>query len=309
MKAVDLLLLPVSDLPNVQTIILTGDDQVLKRILTKHISDALLKDDREDLETNKVEKLLTTMKEGSVLGSRLVVIDFEGKWCRLPNFLSTLTYIAHSDDAFIIRSSDIPTGLTPNNACKMVDCTFSSHKKTREKLAKVLATYYKINIFDDALKKVVERTDDTAQLESSLLTLELACSINLHITVADVGKLLKERSAKRDIPRSLIRRNIPKLVKDMEETDSPPYFLTILHNTLLRIHGWLEMTLGGMKEDEVFDLLKVPARAKRDWRLLRKYYSSRIVREVLEATADAFDSFIRGRPWQERLRFALKKLS
>jgi len=308
MKPYDILQTAIVELQVPQAVVLIGEDTVLKRIVFNRLIEAVAKDDRESHDVKSAEQLSGILTESSIFGSRLLTVSFDGKWGKIQSLGPALTAFKETDDCLILRTLELPTGQTFDHLWAVCECKKPSNKKQREKMISVLAPLYGVKFFEDAQKKFAERAEETSQIESALLTLSLAINPHFSVTVADVTKVLKDQSQRKDILRAFLRHNIPRISKEVAETDSPPYTLTILHSTLLRAYTWLEMLEAEVKEDEISELLKIPPRFRREWRLVKEFYSNRAIREVLESTADAYSASISGRPWQEKLQKALEKL-
>lgn len=308
MKVNDVLSTPIAELNVPPVTLFIGEDSVLKRIVMNRLIAGVTKDDRESHETKHTEQMANMIDEASVFGSRLVVIDFTGKWGKTASLVAAVERVKSTDDCIMIRTEEPPSGQTLDHLWAVVDCKKPANKKAREKLISLLAPIYEVKLFEDALKKMAERTEETSQIESALLTLSLVARPGLSVTLNDVGMVLREQSARKDIPRALLRHNMARVSRELSDTDSPPYVLTVLHGTLLKIYTWLEMTEAEVKEEEIAEALKIPPRFRREWRGVKATYSNRAIREVMEATADAFDAATHGRPWLERLQKVLTKL-
>jgi DNA polymerase III delta subunit len=287
--------------------LLTGDDEVIKSVFSRRLETLAKKDDRELLTTKSLDHLANVLTEGSIFGSRFIQIDYEGKWGKSSDLERALSSISQSEDFVVVRSAEPPS--QPYLALfEEVECKKPKAKKSKEKWISFLASLYSVNFYEDALKKFAERAEDSALAESAIMTLGLAFPPNHHVTQSDVDKVLKEPTAKKDITRALLKKNLIKLAREMRDPDSPVYALTILHSTLFNIYCWLEMTQGGMEEEEVGDALKISPHFRKDWKLLKRHYSSKAVREVLEVTAECYEDEITGIQWSEKLQYALKKL-
>ena len=311
MKALDFF--DLNDRSQISNIIfLIGDDEVLKVLVYQKLL-ILLSDldlELESFEVSNIKEISDRLTEGSLFGNRLVVFNLNNTSnVDLDIFNQSILQAKESQDFFIIKVTQADVKQIQHLITE-VDCKKVNTNKFKEKLISLRLSHYNLKITEEGLKKLVERSEGTSQIESTIKALAFAIGEENTINVYDIAKSTAEPPSRKDILRALITGNVLRLSKELFEGD-PLYTLTIFHNSLFKLYTWLEMTENGSKEEEekAISLLNISKRSLKEWKASSKKFASRIIREVLESTTEAYQDVISGRDsWREKIQFFLRKL-
>lgn len=317
MKAIELL--EAAECPGnlAKAILLYGDDSTYQSILSLKLAAWMVKDDREDHRATTVAEVTRIIDQGSLYGSRLVIIEAEApsarkefSWQPSANFLTILKELRQTEDQVILRAQECPSY---SNMCQglmdLIEVKKPTYKKTREKIIQARVAAKKLKITADALKKLVDQTDDLASIEIPLNVMFLCLEEGQEIGVRDLEKVLREPVLKRDITRALLRHNPIRLAKEVKDSTEPILLLTILQSNLLKLYCWVEMVQAKIAVEKIATQLQIPQRFLRDWKLAVKYYSAQAIRQVMEVVECAFLMEISGNSdWRDKLQQALRQL-
>jgi len=103
--------------------------------------------------------------------------------------------------------------------------------------------------------------------------------------------------------------NTPRIIKEVLSGE-PVFTLTVLHSVLLRLYTYLEMEEAGATDDAIMEILNLQKRSLKNWKATKTKYSSKLIRQLMEVTANCYQQVMWGRTevWKEELQFQIKKL-
>lgn len=286
--------------------VLTGDDLTLK-ILVQQCLQTCSKVEHGNTEKNEVksaDEIAKKIFEGTLFGERFLVFDFaeKAKWGKTDKFRRSLIEAKENKDIVVIKAEDLPTVSPPlTDVVTEIVCKHPSHNKTRQKLIKLRLEHYKLKASDEAVKRFTDRSEFTAEIETTCTVLHLAFPEGHTVTPAEVEKASAEPPARKDITRALLKGNLPRLQKEINE-GAPLYVLVVLFNNLHKLYTYLQMDDAKKEEEEICTLLGLPPRFRKEWHGAKGKYSSLAVRELLNVVAESYDSVIHGREhWKSKL--------
>lgn len=311
MKAMDYLSEPKKP-PKIS--VLMGEDDHLKVLVSQKLVAESEIGDAEKYEVTGIGDIVRTLGEGSLFGRRLAVFDLttKKKWGRLDALAAVFRECALNDDQIIIRTTEAPSfkDLGLDRDLTVIECDIIKHKKTREKLIKLRADHYDVQLSEEAMTALLERTEATGEVENTLLSLKYAYGLHHKMKASDVERATRKPEERENLAKAILIGNSPRIAKQIKEGE-PPLTLTIMHNTLLKLYTFLEMSsVKEAKEDDIVEYLQIHKRSLKDWRAAKTKYAPRAVRELMEAVTEAFQRVTRGdtESWRELLQFKFKNL-
>lgn len=290
--------------------VLTGDDLTLK-ILVQQCLQTHSKVEHGNTEKNEVksaDEIANKIFEGTLFGERFLVFDFaeKAKWGKTEKFRRALREAKENKDCVVIKAEDIPTINPPlTDVVTEIVCKHPSHTKTRQKLIRLRLDHYQLKASDEAVKRLTDRSEFTAEIETTCTALYLAYPEGHTVTPAEVEKASAEPPARKDITRALLKGNLPRLTKEISE-GAPLYVLVVLFNNLHKLYTYLQIAEARKddpkKDEEICNLLSIPPRFRKEWHGAKGKYSSLAVRELLNTVAESYDSVIHNREhWKSKL--------
>jgi DNA polymerase III delta subunit len=284
-----------------------GEDLVLRKMVTDHIQRLLRrgKEDTERLEVASVQAVLSTIDEGSLFGSRLLIIDV-AKWQGIKLLESKLPSLRETGDQVIIRGDKLVDGIN----VRWIECNPISNKKSRKKLVGILMATRGMTTTEEGLEKITERCETTSEIESTLLLLSFVIHGN-EVRLQDIEQATSEPEHRRDLTRAVLHGNTIRLAKEINTGDPIPT-LAILQSVLLKLYTFIESTSDEEDDQDntLAETLKIQGRFVKEWRSAKKKYAPRVVREIMNEVKTAYDAVRsgRGQGWKERLQFVLTRL-
>lgn len=310
-KAIEVLETEAVDLRVPKISLLVGDDILLKSLVVQKFStiSGLTQEETEKHQVSSADQMVSKVGEPSLFGRRLLDIELTGKWGQTKRLSKTLKDIRDSDDVVIVRAESAPTSKDMANLFTEIECKKPTHSRTRQKLVQLRFRYYGLDPTEEAVKRLADRTECTADIEASIKTLYFAKgNHNKTVGLGDIERATAEPPERRDITRALLKGNTPRLAKELKE-GVPIYTLIVLHSSLLKLYTYLEMTQAEIGEEEIIEKLNIPKNKIKEWRAAKQKYASRVVREIMETVTQAYEMYTSGREgWQEVLQFKLKSL-
>lgn len=306
MKAQDFLAEPDEVKANHSVILLSGEDELLREVVLTSFGKAtgLYPDSVERHTVNTGTHIVGFWEEGSLFGSRFLVMDVEGKFTKQDFLERSLKYTKESTDKMVILS-DIKSPWTAasyndvKDQLLEVECKVPKTKKEKAKLIRVRARAFSLSIPEEVEKVLSERVESSVEVETVLRTLSLVTGDH-PVKLKDAQQVTKEPLEFRDITRSLLLCNTIRIAKEINEGDPLPT-LTMIHNTLIRLYCWL----GDWKdqEDEAIEKLEIPKRFLKDWRASKQKVAQKTVRLLMNSVNDAYQEARSGRGelWKEKL--------
>lgn len=315
---------------NARLVLLTGDDQIMKDIIIEHIGGLTgLWGVRERFEVKDVGSIVALWEEGSLMGARFIDIKVKGKlknsklW---KNFLARIS--ADKNYMMVSFQGEEPSleGALARPVFQIVECRFPKRTKERTKLVDMRLRMKGCRLDREMLKELSVRVKSSEELESAVTTLSLL-SQSCKITEQEITYVAGERDDLRNTLRAIARGNIVVLLEEMEKLD-PILLLSNWHSILKKIYCWINQTgegdnhkeeqsaNGDGEEDddneEVDEQLasteiKINRYQLEDYKIAKKNYSSKLIREMMESINRIYQDIRRGKKegWQERVRFVL----
>jgi hypothetical protein len=284
-----------------------GEDLVLRKMVTDHIQNLLKrgKEDTERLEVDSVSNILSTIDEGSLFGSRLLVIDVK-KWQGIKILETKATALKETGDQVIIRGDKMVEGIN----VRWVECNPIANKKSRKKLVGILLAARGMVTTEEGMEKIAERCESTSEIESTLLLLSFVIHGN-EVRPHDIEQATSEPEHRRDLTRAVLHGNTIRLAKEINTGDPIPT-LAILQSVLLKLYTFIESSSEeeNDQDKDLAEVLKIQGRFVKEWRSAKKKYAPRVVREIMNEVKTAYDLVRsgRGQGWKERLQFVLTRL-
>jgi DNA polymerase III delta subunit len=285
MKAVDFLSSGSKTVPPVS--IVFGDDGFLQMLVVGELITRVALEEVEKFSVDKADQAVDTIVEGSLFGQRVLVITVK-KWGTLKKLVPALVVARENGDFVIFKAEALPgSKIKLVDPTLEIDCQKIRNKKTKERYARGRFESHSLKVTDDLVKMLVERTEDSAEVEAALKKIYYAVSVGRSVTVQDIEDATEDPIQRRDIVRAVLRISTARIVRELRDVE-PILIITILYNTYLKLYCFLEMTRDEVEEEKIIETLDIPKRMLKEWKHAVEKYSAQAVRDLLNTLSEAF---------------------
>lgn len=299
MKLVDYLTLdsPVSR----RLLVIGGDDAVGRDVGVRafervHQLDPAVREYHRVTDGRQVIDLWT---EESLLGDRYLFLTAQ----KIKNTVALRDFLNHpspsGDRLVLLCDGSLPVDPHRGSPGVVVECVEPKTAKDRQKWLEARQLGWSAEV----VTFLAERTTSSAQLEQTILTLQLLEQVGTSPSVNLVGHLLNVPEPLKDTARALLRGNVPRLTREVDQAEPFP-LLGLWYATLWRFYLWLVQDY----DEESDKKNKTTNYLLKDYKIAKQRYSPAHVRSFLDNINLIYQDLRKGKDydWRERAKIALR---
>lgn len=310
MRADEFLSLPKEQRVSGVFYVLLGDDELMKDIVVDELLEAhdLAHSDKELHATSDGEKVARLWEEGSILGSRFLVVRVSGALKRAKELLTSVS-LALADDILILRMSKAASKTEQEIVGRSTEirCSSPRNKNDRQKIIWSRLKAYKLATEEGVVRQFAERTQSLFEIEQNIRLLSLVADGGF-ITSKLFEYIVSEPEHQRDTTRAVLNGNSYRLCRLLDQWD-PLQVLREIHLSLFRLYYWIELTSGEGDEAAAVSLLGIPMRSKTYWRAAKTKFHPVMLRGLMVEINRIYRDVLSGRAdesWVGRLKYLLR---